>query len=841
MFDRRMTTATAILACVTGAALVAAGCEGPNLDEALAPDDAETQKFWISPAPTPPPLPPPSTLVPPEPFVLGDDGITHLSLEQAGVFNPDGKAWAIALGKALFWDEQVGSDGNACASCHFNAGADTRLSNQLNPGSHDLTRGPAGDIGFGSIRSDTGHVLPGRMPSGGLPDSSYRLKPTDMPLHQLADETDRNSPIVTTTNDRVSSFGAFAAKFRRLGFMDVEDSCSRADGSVFHVGRSAARQVEPRNSPTTINAGFSFRNFWDGRANNLYNGVGVFGLRDVEDDATRPHDPRRDNRLIVAQGGAPTLAFLMVENDSLASQSMGPPENALEMSCDKRTFPQIGRKLLTTIPLLNQRVSKDDSMLGSMASKWGHGLDPRWPYAELIRRAFAPKYWALPGRYRIANGKLHADQRNGFTQMETNFSMFFGLAVAAYEATLVSDKSEFDMLQTQGKLTMTPRFGGRIPGGCVAAADVDPLLVRGCTIFARAITGPDVAPPPDGIRGGGCFVCHNGQGGGAARTIQTLLGEGQVQEGENVGLFLTVADVHGVPDLRDQGFSNIGLRPVLSDTMSGQTDPYGQPLSFGRQLWQHLDGKPNALLDPPLRRAVAAGNVPTRREVGSPPANGTFQKLEVDGSSKAPSLRNVALTPPYFSWGGYPNLRQVLRLYNRGVNRRDIDGASDPDNYGTTCVSGDNSGTGPLGNPSSPGELVDCNTNTTGNIRPLGLSDCDANSGPNASCIANGHTPQTDDLAALERFMRALTDARVQCDRAPFDHPELHVIAGHAPQDVDCHEERAEDVVFRLPATGASGYAPSSGLCIPNTGDLFAPGMQARSGGGRVVVTPEAN
>ena len=31
----------------------------------------------------------------------------------------------VALGKALFWDMQVGSDGiQACASCHFHAGAD---------------------------------------------------------------------------------------------------------------------------------------------------------------------------------------------------------------------------------------------------------------------------------------------------------------------------------------------------------------------------------------------------------------------------------------------------------------------------------------------------------------------------------------------------------------------------------------------------------------------------------------------------------------------------------------------------------------------------------------------
>ena len=42
---------------------------------------------------------------------------------------------AEVLGKALFWDMQVGSDGvQACGSCHFNAGVDNRTRNQLNPG-----------------------------------------------------------------------------------------------------------------------------------------------------------------------------------------------------------------------------------------------------------------------------------------------------------------------------------------------------------------------------------------------------------------------------------------------------------------------------------------------------------------------------------------------------------------------------------------------------------------------------------------------------------------------------------------------------------------------------------
>src|SRR5690349_17701692 len=41
---------------------------------------------------------------------------------------------AIALGKTLFWDMQAGSDGVvACASCHFNAGADSRVNNSVSP------------------------------------------------------------------------------------------------------------------------------------------------------------------------------------------------------------------------------------------------------------------------------------------------------------------------------------------------------------------------------------------------------------------------------------------------------------------------------------------------------------------------------------------------------------------------------------------------------------------------------------------------------------------------------------------------------------------------------------
>src|SRR6185295_812761 len=94
------------------------------------------------------PTPPPNPLAPlplplsahrvPRPTTLGD----YVRDEAA----------AIRLGKALFFDMQAGSDGVvACATCHFQAGADGRVKNQLNPGTlHNATTfevaGPNGTV-----------------------------------------------------------------------------------------------------------------------------------------------------------------------------------------------------------------------------------------------------------------------------------------------------------------------------------------------------------------------------------------------------------------------------------------------------------------------------------------------------------------------------------------------------------------------------------------------------------------------------------------------------------------------------------------------------------------------
>ena len=265
--------------------------------------------------------------------------------------------------------------------------------------------------------------------------------------------------------------------------------------------------------------------------------------------------------------------------------------------------------------------------------------------------------------------------------------------------------------------------------------------------------------------------------------------------------------------------------------MSGRVDPYGNPLSFGRQYQNYLACKDSAackraaVLDPVLQRAIDANLVP---------AADAFAKLEADGSTKAPILRNIALTPPYFSSGGDPSLRQLLKVYNRGLNRRQITGPHSLDAHGSKCDHGDDTGSGPDGNQSWPLKGEDCNTNTTGLMVTLGLSDCDENGKPNAACVAQKRTVANDNLAALERFLKSLTDRRVQCDQAPFDHPELQIFNGRRKGRDWNRDGKAEDVVFTLPAVGAAGYSPWSGLCIPNAGDLFAPGMQARSGGRRV-------
>ena len=89
-------------------------------------------QFLEDPAP-----PPPSAKDLALPVVI--ETISELPLVDEAT--PDGangfikdEAAAVLLGKALFWDMQMGSDEVACATCHYHAGADNRSTNQVSPG-----------------------------------------------------------------------------------------------------------------------------------------------------------------------------------------------------------------------------------------------------------------------------------------------------------------------------------------------------------------------------------------------------------------------------------------------------------------------------------------------------------------------------------------------------------------------------------------------------------------------------------------------------------------------------------------------------------------------------------
>ena len=235
---------------------------------------------------------------------------------------------AIRLGKALFWDEQVGSDGRvACATCHFQAGVDVRTVNTVNPGPN------------------------------GVIDVELPLDPSDFPF---------------THDDIVGSSGVIPGDFVSLIPASAEEDCD----TDFDPNDDAARQVTGRNAPSTIGAIFYEEGFWDGRARKRFNGIDDTGGR------------RNVWRL---KDGALSLKKVSLSPASAASQAAGPPLSAVEMSCAGREFSTIGVKLISNglAPLALQEVSPTDSVLGNYANPAG-GLTIS--YSQMIDDAFKAKW-----------------------------------------------------------------------------------------------------------------------------------------------------------------------------------------------------------------------------------------------------------------------------------------------------------------------------------------------------------------------------------------------------------------------------------------------------------------
>ena len=529
---------------------------------------------------------------------------------------------AIALGKALYWDMQVGSDGiMSCSTCHYHAGADDRIKGSLNPGLKD---------------NDNTFQVVG--PNGIITADMF-------PFHAFQDTNDRFTPVIRDANDVVSSPGIHNRTFVGLPEKGAAELGDVVPDSVFNVGGLNLRRVEPRNAPTVINAVFNFANFFDGRANNIFNGTSPFGESDP------------NAAVFTNVSGALKKVRVRIPMASLASQAVGPPVSDFEMSYAGRTFPDIGRKLLKAVPLAGQKVSKEDSVLGTMSR--GKGLNTT--YEAMVKAAFADKWWDsgqvvsyagsdpvvvndLGRKLTISAGKpsIRAKSATGalgageYSQMEANFSLFFGLAMLMYESTLVSDDTPFDRFQEGDDNAMSQ-----------SAKD-------GLNIFLT-----DAADPLN--PGGSCIFCH----GGPEFTNASVSHVGSTFFGTEVlpeGLIERMPMADGNGAFYDTGYYDIATRPIDEDPGRGGTDPFGWPLSFSERALLANNGTALPFENPPL--PCGAGQ----------PVPCPLQRTTVHGAFKVPTLRNVELTGPYNHNGGQTTLMQVIDFYVRGgdFNERNL-------------------------------------------------------------------------------------------------------------------------------------------------------------------------
>ena len=509
------------------------------------------------------------------------------------------KPAAIAFGKALFWDLQVGSNGNqSCASCHFHAGVDSRDKNQLSPGllRVNAAGGPDPDTKFNA---------------GKGPNSL--LQPADFPFHKLADPNNRSSQVLADSNDVASSQGVVLAQFIDINPGSAVDKVEVKPDPVFNVQGTNVRQVAERNTPSTINAVYNDRQFWDGRAQNEFNGVNPFGSRDSSAFVLKS----------LKKQSPPEKVKISLKNSSLASQAVGPPLSSVEESATGRILPDVGqkfdrlkvkklpretgKKLKQLRPLGKQLVHPEDSVLGS-SSNWPQpGLKDK-SYEKMIEDAFKPEWWDSQYIIKVdsTGGIQSFKQPKGpsatdeYSLMDYNFSLFFGLALQLYESTLISDDSPFDKFMEGNTNALTVQ------------------QQQGKTLFEQA-----------------CAGCH----GGAEFT------NASVQSVENQRLKrMRVGNT--AQAVYDNAFYNIAVRPSGEDLGVGAKDPFGNPLSESRLAAQ---GRFQALLNAPPNIPVAAN-----------------ERITADGAFKTPGLRNIELTGPYFHNGGQLTLEQVVAFYNRG-------------------------------------------------------------------------------------------------------------------------------------------------------------------------------
>ena len=146
---------------------------------------------------------------------------------------------------------------------------------------------------------------------------SQELFPDSNPLHLFADPTSRSSAILRDNDDVISSQGVKLSRFVRAVPGADRDVTVPVPDDVFNINGLNTRRAEPRNTPTVINAAFNRDAFWDGRAETIFNGVSIFGVRD------------QNARVLKAGEDSLTLVKIRIDHAALASQAQIPSAELL--------------------------------------------------------------------------------------------------------------------------------------------------------------------------------------------------------------------------------------------------------------------------------------------------------------------------------------------------------------------------------------------------------------------------------------------------------------------------------------------------------------------------------
>jgi hypothetical protein len=215
-----------------------------------------------------------------------------------------------------------------------------------------------------------------------------------------------------------------------------------------------------------------------------------------------------------------------------------------------------------------------------------------------------------------------------------------------------------------------------------------------------------------------------------------------------------VAD--GTQVIYDTGFNNTAVTKTTDDIARGGTAPFINPLTD--ELYP---------LSLSARSELRAQNLMPFSTPLLPPGIPANMQVNANGAFKAPTLRNVELTAPFFHNGSIMLMDDMMNFLIRG-----------------------------------------------GNFPFENIHDLDPDIGAGIPFM-RGNEPMEH---AVIEFMNALTDWRVRAEASPFDHPELFIPNGDP------------ELLIRIPARNSSGVAIVTAVTLTAPGAPTKVATQTISG-----------